>query len=90
MSTPDATPTGTQAPARGAQTVAPVQASALEFAASILGDGGYVPERRLGAALTAGGRGQDALVVPPVVEPVVEPEPRLGFFARLWRRIVGG
>ncbi len=31
----------------GAQTVAPVQASALLFAASILGEGSYTPEQEL-------------------------------------------
>jgi len=105
VSTIDASPTSPQAPARGAQTVAPVQASALLHAAAILGDGGYVPEQRLGAALTSTARLQDAPVAQPVAgQPVAgqsvagpaaaapeEPsEPRRGFWARLWQRLFGG
>ncbi|NAZ78314.1 hypothetical protein GTQ99_23320, partial [Kineococcus sp. T13] len=51
-----------QAPAdqpRGAQTVAPVQASALQFAASILGEGGYTPEAELKGTLSAPARVQE-------------------------------
>ncbi|NIZ90494.1 hypothetical protein [Kineococcus rubinsiae] len=99
MSTLDATPT----PVRGAQTVAPVQASALEFAAAVLGEGGYVPERQLGAALTSTARVADAPVAQPAVragapaevvaevpaEVVAEAPARPGFFARLWHRLTG-
>lgn len=42
MSTIDETP---DTAVRGAQTVAPVQASALLFAASILGEASYTPTR---------------------------------------------
>ncbi|MGI4896781.1 MAG: hypothetical protein ACRYF3_16885 [Janthinobacterium lividum] len=41
---------------RGAQTVAPVEASALQFAASILGEGGYTPDAQLGATLSVPAR----------------------------------
>jgi len=95
VSTTDASPTTPPAPARGAQTVAPVQASALRYAAAILGEGGYVPERTVGAALAAAARGQDAplaqpVSAPPVAAAEVRPEPRRGFFARLWHRLFGG
>lgn len=58
----------------GAQTVAPVQASALLFAASILGEGSYTPEQELKGTLNAAGRAEahTAAPVEPVVEPVVE------------------
>jgi len=98
VSTIDASPTTPEAPVRGAQTVAPVQASALLRAAAILGDGGYVPERQVGAALTSTARLQDAPATaqpvtapaPAPVAPDVRPEPRRGFFARLWHRLFGG
>ena len=57
-----------EAPVRGAQTVAPVQASALRFAASILGEGGYTPEAQLNGTLSAPSR-----VAEPVAQPVAEP-----------------
>jgi len=90
VSTIDASPSP-QAPVRGAQTVAPVQASALLHAAAILGEGGYVPERRLGAALSSAARVQDAPAAaqPDVAATDVEPAPRRGFFARLWHRLFG-
>ena len=55
---------------RGAQTVAPVQASALQFAASILGEGGYTPEAELKGTLSAPARVQE-----PVAQPVAQPAP---------------
>ncbi|WP_432483273.1 hypothetical protein [Kineococcus esterisolvens] len=61
-----AEPAGT--PARGAQTVAPVQASALRFAASILGEASYTPQAELKGTLSAPSR-----VSEPVAEPVVQP-----------------
>jgi len=76
-----------QTPARTAQTVAPVQASALQFAASILGEGGYTPTQQLNGTLSSPARGQetapvvDAPVVPaPVVDaaPAVEPVRTVG------------
>ncbi|GAB3469336.1 hypothetical protein AB1207_07435 [Kineococcus endophyticus] len=59
----------------GAQTVAPVQASALLFAASILGEGSYTPEQELKGTLNAAGRVEAHTPAPvePVVEQVVEP-----------------
>ncbi|WP_380171173.1 hypothetical protein ACFEMC_19585 [Kineococcus sp. DHX-1] len=58
----------------GAQTVAPVQASALLFAASILGEGSYTPEQELKGTLNAAGRAEAHTPAPvePVFEPVVE------------------
>ncbi|WP_432513873.1 hypothetical protein [Kineococcus sp. SYSU DK001] len=70
MSTLDETP---DVPVRGAQTVAPVQASALQFAASILGEASYTPEQELHGTLTAAGRHEPEPVVEPVVQPVVQP-----------------
>ncbi|WP_432541939.1 hypothetical protein [Kineococcus sp. SYSU DK002] len=72
MSTLDET---SDAPVRGAQTVAPVQASALQFAASILGEASYTPEQELHGTLTAAGRHETEPVAEPVAEPVVAPEP---------------
>ncbi|WP_432488368.1 hypothetical protein [Kineococcus sp. SYSU DK018] len=69
-----AEPAGT--PARGAQTVAPVQASALRFAASILGEASYTPQAELKGTLSAPSRVSEPVVQPvvqPVAEPVVQP-----------------
>lgn len=69
-----------EVPVRGAQTVAPVQASALQIAAAILGEGGYTPTQQLNGTLSSAARGQDVAPRPavapgPVVEPSVVPEP---------------
>ncbi|WP_432507573.1 hypothetical protein [Kineococcus arenarius] len=71
----DDTEAPTGAPARGAQTVAPVQASALQFAASILGEASYTPEAQLNASLSAPARVSEPAAQPtaPVEQPVVEP-----------------
>ncbi|WP_337062157.1 hypothetical protein [Kineococcus sp. G2] len=66
--TADETAEPTGAPARGAQTVAPVQASALQFAASILGEASYTPQAELKGTLSAPSR-----VTEPVAQPVAEP-----------------
>ncbi|WP_432523123.1 hypothetical protein [Kineococcus sp. SYSU DK006] len=71
MSTFDEAPAD---PPRGAQTVAPVQASALQFAASILGEGGYTPEAELKGTLSAPARVQEP-VAAPAAEPVAQPAP---------------
>lgn len=60
---------------RGAQTVAPVQASALLFAASILGEGGYTPEQELKGTLDAPARGHETPAPAPVAAPVPAPAP---------------
>lgn len=84
MSTIDETP---DTAVRGAQTVAPVQASALLFAASILGEASYTPDQELKGTLSSPARVHEEEVVEapvpvaapapvvaqPVVEPVVEP-----------------
>ncbi|GAA0318418.1 hypothetical protein [Kineococcus aurantiacus] len=82
MSTLDDTPA-----ARGAQTVAPIQASALLHAASILGEASYTPEQELHGTLSATRHEAEtpqpvaapapvAEPVPaPVAEPVAEPAP---------------
>ncbi|WP_432498269.1 hypothetical protein [Kineococcus gypseus] len=75
MATDDTTGTA-DAPARGAQTVAPVQASALQFAASILGESSYTPEAQLGGTLSVPGRAgaqPDPRPAQPVTQPVIEP-----------------
>ncbi|MCI2239607.1 hypothetical protein MO973_38585 [Paenibacillus sp. TRM 82003] len=63
-----AEPTGT--PVRGAQTVAPVQASALQFAASILGEASYTPQAELRGTLSAPSRVTEPVAAAPVEEPV--------------------
>ena len=56
---------------RGAQTVAPIQASALQFAASILGEGSYTPDAELRGTLNSPTRVQEEPVAAvPVAEPV--------------------
>ena len=77
MSTIDETP---DTAVRGAQTVAPVQASALLFAASILGEASYTPDQELKGTLSSPARVHEEEVVeapePVVAEPVVaEPAP---------------
>ncbi|WP_432533863.1 hypothetical protein [Kineococcus arenarius] len=69
----DDTEAPTGVPARGAQTVAPVQASALQFAASILGEASYTPEAQLNASLSAPARVSEPAAQPtaPVEQPVV-------------------
>lgn len=69
-----------EVPVRGAQTVAPVQASALQIAAAILGEGGYTPTQQLNGTLSSAARGQEvaprpAVAPEPVAEPAVVPEP---------------
>ncbi|WP_432493698.1 hypothetical protein [Kineococcus auxinigenes] len=66
----DDTEAPTGVPPRGAQTVAPVQASALQFAASILGEASYTPEAQLNAALSAPARVSEQ---PVAEQPVAEP-----------------
>ena len=80
MSTIDETP---DTAVRGAQTVAPVQASALLFAASILGEASYTPDQELKGTLSSPARVHEEEVVeapvpvaapaPVVAQPVVEP-----------------
>ncbi|MEW1956540.1 hypothetical protein [Kineococcus sp. NPDC059986] len=63
----------------GAQTVAPIQASALLFAASILGEGSYTPEQELKGTLNAGARTETPEVpapAAPVAQPVAQPAPQ--------------
>lgn len=77
MSTIDETP---DTAVRGAQTVAPVQASALLFAASILGEASYTPDQELKGTLSSPARVHEEEVVeapePVVAKPVVaEPAP---------------
>ena len=89
-----------QTPARTAQTVAPVQASALQFAASILGEGGYTPTQQLNGTLSSPARGQEtapAVDAAPAVEPVrtvgsgrhAAPAPTRGWFGRLLDKLLG-
>ena len=71
MSSTDETP---DTAVRGAQTVAPVQASALQFAASILGEASYTPDQQLKGTLSAPARTHEEPVVEADV-PVVAPRP---------------
>jgi hypothetical protein len=56
----------------GAQTVAPTSASALAFAASILGEASYTPEAELKRSLDAAGRAHEEEAAP-VEQPVAAP-----------------
>ncbi|MFD0481993.1 hypothetical protein ACFQ46_05230 [Kineococcus sp. GCM10028916] len=71
MSTIDETP---DTAVRGAQTVAPVQASALLFAASILGEASYTPDQELKGTLSSPARVHEEEVVEAPV-PAAAPEP---------------
>lgn len=59
----------------GAQTVAPTSASALAFAASILGEGGYTPEAELKRSLDATGRPHEEPTPAPVARQSEAPKP---------------
>ena len=72
---------------RRAQTVAPLDAASLQFAASILGEAEYTPEQQLNGRLTTQ-RGAEPAPAEPAA-PVVEPAPRKGFFTRLLDRLRG-
>jgi hypothetical protein len=71
MSTIDETP---DTAVRGAQTVAPVQASALLFAASILGEASYTPDQELKGTLSSPARVHEEEAVEAHV-PAAAPEP---------------
>ncbi|WP_432561426.1 hypothetical protein [Kineococcus sp. SYSU DK003] len=80
MSTLDETPDAAVQPrSTGAQTVAPVQASQLLFAASILGEASYTPEQELKGTLNATRAHepapQPAPVAAPAAAPVAAPQP---------------
>jgi hypothetical protein len=70
MSVTDETDETPDTAVRGAQTVGPVQASALQFAASILGEASYTPDQELRGTLSAPARVHEEVVAQPV--PVVE------------------
>ncbi|MEZ0165869.1 hypothetical protein AB2L27_14010 [Kineococcus sp. LSe6-4] len=57
----------------GAQTVAPVQASALLHAASILGEASYTPEQELKGTLHAAARTEAQPTAQPTAQPVAQP-----------------
>lgn len=72
MSTIDETP---DTAVRGAQTVAPVQASALLFAASILGEASYTPDQELKGTLSTPARVHEEEEVVEAYVPAAAPEP---------------